>query len=134
MVNAPINTTATIDVPTSGENYSAYEGAFEGPEKLLEIWFSPSAEGLRDHQNLATPPSSEESSEVEDDSDLDNKDDTTRFSPPPFNSRRKSHAPVDGKTGLRVIPKPVLDKMLALVKCTVLNVITNENVDAYLLR
>jgi S-adenosylmethionine decarboxylase len=128
-----VNATTTIEVPTSGENYSAYEGAFEGPEKLLEIWFSPSAEGLRYHQNLS---SSEESSEHEDNEEVDSEvENIERFSPPPFNSRRrKSHAPVDGKTGLRVIPKSVLDKMLALVKCTVLNFITNEDVDAYLLR
>ncbi|KAI9365662.1 adenosylmethionine decarboxylase [Pilaira anomala] len=103
MVNATTATTSNV-IPTSGENYSIQEGAFEGPEKLLEIWFSPSAERMKDHQNL-----------VSEDEDV------------------KSHAPVEEKTGLRVIPKPVLDKMLALVKCTVLNVISNESVDAYLL-
>lgn len=105
MVNATTATTSNV-IPTSGENYSIQEGAFEGPEKLLEIWFSPSAERMKDHQNLV----SEEEGDV------------------------KSHAPVEEKTGLRVIPKPVLDKMLALVKCTVLNVISNDSVDAYLLR
>ena len=107
-------------IPTSGENYSAYEGAFEGPEKLLEIWFSPSPELLKDHQDL----DSSESSSTEEENALGL----------PSRRRRRSHAPVDGKTGLRVIPKPVLDKMLALVKCTVLDVISNEHVDAYLLR
>jgi S-adenosylmethionine decarboxylase len=123
MVNTT-NTTATDAIPASGENYSAQEGAFEGPEKLLEIWFSPSPERLRTHQNLS---SSEESS------DIDELDTSERISPR-CNTRRRSHALVEGKTGLRVIPKAVLDKMLALVKCTVLNVISNENVDAYLLR
>ncbi|KAI9264688.1 adenosylmethionine decarboxylase [Helicostylum pulchrum] len=120
MVNTTTDTTTTTCsnvIPASGENYSAQEGAFEGPEKLLEIWFSPSAERMKDHQNLS---SSEESSE-------DSNEDT------PVRRRRRSHAPVTEKTGLRVIPKPALDKMLALVKCTVLNVISNENVDAYLL-
>ncbi|KAI8368006.1 adenosylmethionine decarboxylase [Choanephora cucurbitarum] len=102
--------------PAPGENYSAQEGAFEGPEKLLEIWFSPSPELINDHQNL----DSSSSDEQEEEEDCRRK-------------RRRSHAPVNGKTGLRVIPKPVLDKMLALVKCTVLNVITNKDVDAYLL-
>lgn len=120
MVNTT-NTTATSAIPASGENYSIQEGAFEGPEKLLEIWFSPSAERLRTHQNLS---SSEESS----DTDLETSERTNRH------NRRRSHAAVEGKTGLRVIPKAVLDKMLALVKCTVLNVISNDFVDAYVLR
>ncbi|KAI7865642.1 adenosylmethionine decarboxylase [Mucor mucedo] len=119
MVNTT-NTTAANAIPASGENYSIQEGAFEGPEKLLEIWFSPSAERLRAHQNLS---SSEESS----DTDLETSERTNR------NTRRRSYAAVEGKTGLRVIPKAVLDKMLALVKCTVLNVISNEYVDAYVL-
>ncbi|CAO0794806.1 unnamed protein product [Mucor circinelloides] len=113
MVNLSNNTTTTT-TPTAGENYSAQEGAFEGPEKLLEIWFSPSPERLKDHQNLS-------SDESEDDANCVR------------NQRRRSHAPVEGKTGLRVIPRPVFDKMLALVKCTVLNVISNKDVDAYLL-
>ncbi|KAG2202615.1 hypothetical protein INT47_002047 [Mucor saturninus] len=119
MVNTT-NTTAANAIPASGENYSIQEGAFEGPEKLLEIWFSPSAERLRAHQNLS---SSEESS----DTDLETSERTNR------NTRRRSYAAVEGKTGLRVIPKAVLDKMLALVKCTVLNVISNDYVDAYVL-
>jgi S-adenosylmethionine decarboxylase len=117
LINTDNKTTATAPAP--GENYSAQEGAFEGPEKLLEIWFSPSPERLKEHQNLS---SSEDSSEED------------FISTKRKNGRRGSHAPVEGRTGLRVIPKPVLDKMLALVKCTVLNVITNKDVDAYLLR
>ncbi|KAI8969247.1 adenosylmethionine decarboxylase [Mycotypha africana] len=96
-------------VTTPGENYSAYEGAFEGPEKLLEIWFSPSPDRIKDHQNLEDDDSDKEAA-------LEN------------GSRRK-----DNRFGLRVVPKPVWDKMLALVKCTVLNVISNKDVDAYLL-
>jgi S-adenosylmethionine decarboxylase len=111
------NNTTTATAPAPGENYSAQEGAFEGPEKLLEIWFSPSPERLKEHQNLSSSDDSSEEDFV-----------STR------RKRRGSHAPVEGKTGLRMIPKPVLDKMLALVKCTVLNVITNKDVDAYLLR
>ncbi|KAI7907335.1 adenosylmethionine decarboxylase [Cokeromyces recurvatus] len=98
-----------IEPSAPGENYSAQEGAFEGPEKLLEIWFSQSPELLKEHQNLS-------SDESEDD-----------FSNHPQRKNREE------KRGLRVIPRPVLDKMLALVKCTVLNVISNPDVDAYLL-
>ncbi|EIE80992.1 hypothetical protein G6F46_000791 [Rhizopus delemar] len=86
---------------TPGENYSAQEGAFEGPEKLLEIWFSPSPEGMKDHQDLSSGEEEEEG--------------------------------VFRPDGLRVIPRPMLDKMLSLVKCTVLNMISNKEVDAYVL-
>jgi len=94
-------------VHLSGDHYSALEGAFEGPEKLLEIWFSPSADVMSDHQDL----SSSDSSDAE--------------------STQQSR--VSRKSGLRVIPRPVFDKMLGLVKCTILNVISNKDVDAYLL-
>jgi S-adenosylmethionine decarboxylase len=116
-----------------GENYSAYEGAFEGPEKLLEIWFSPSSERLHEHQNLSSP--IELSDEQQDTNSSDDGSDPAeksgRFSP---HLRRRSYALDDDKRGLRVIPRPVLDKMLSLVKCTVLNVISNKDVDAYVLR
>jgi S-adenosylmethionine decarboxylase len=35
---------------------------------------------------------------------------------------------------LRVVPRPVWEEMLAIVKCQVLSVVNNEHVDAYLLR
>eukprot|EP01087_Luapelamoeba_hula_P002120 TRINITY_DN1185_c0_g1_i2.p1 TRINITY_DN1185_c0_g1~~TRINITY_DN1185_c0_g1_i2.p1 ORF type:complete len:389 (+),score=69.13 TRINITY_DN1185_c0_g1_i2:434-1600(+) len=61
---------------------------FEGPEKLLEVWFGP----MDDEQ-------------------------------------------IDGttKSGLRTVARAVWDEMLSLVKCQVLNVISNEHFDAYLL-
>lgn len=107
-----VTLTNTTTAPAAGENYSALEGSFEGPEKLLEIWFSPSSESLKEHQDLPS----------------DDSDDEL------VNQRRRSYALISGQKGLRVIPKPVLDKMLALVKCTVLNVISTADVDAYLLR
>jgi len=64
----------------------SYHESFEGPEKLLEIWFGP----------------------------VDNIDGT-------------------GKTGLRKVEREVWNEMLALVKCSVLNVVSNEYFDAYLL-
>ncbi|ORX61384.1 S-adenosylmethionine decarboxylase [Hesseltinella vesiculosa] len=74
-----------------GENYSICEGAFEGPEKLLEIWFSPSSDRVKEHQQVA-------------------KD-----------------------RGLLAVPRPIWEQMLAIVKCTVLNVIKHDQVHAYLL-
>jgi S-adenosylmethionine decarboxylase len=48
---------------------------------------------------------------------------------------RREHGKYNAhQLGLRTISKPVWDDMLAIVKCTVLNVIKNEHVDAYLLR
>jgi len=64
----------------------SYHDSFEGPEKLLEVWFGP----------------------------LENVDGV-------------------GKTGLRTVERKVWDDMLALVKCTVLNVLSNDYFDAYLL-
>lgn len=65
----------------------SYHDSFEGPEKLLEVWFGPVA-------------------------DIDGP----------------------GKTGLRTVERAVWDKMLSLVHCTVLNIVSNEYFDAYLLR
>ncbi|KAF9577362.1 spermidine resistance protein, partial [Lunasporangiospora selenospora] len=39
----------------------------------------------------------------------------------------------DNRYGLRIVPKPVWDEMLAIVKCQVLNSIQNDCMDAYLL-
>lgn len=87
------NTSQVLTACTAGENYSAQEGAFEGPEKLLEIWFSPSSKKLMTHQHI------------------------------------------DKKTkGLMCVPRDIWEDMLAIVKCTVLNVISHDQVDAYLLR
>ncbi|KAG0171263.1 spermidine resistance protein [Apophysomyces sp. BC1034] len=102
-----------------GENYSAQQGSFEGPEKLLEIWFSPSPEQLQDHQDLSVFSESSEDDQSE--------QSTARFSP----SGR--HRSTDPKLGLRTVSRKIWDDMLAIVKCTVLNVITNDSMDAYLL-
>ncbi|KAI7854429.1 adenosylmethionine decarboxylase [Circinella umbellata] len=116
--------------PCQGDNYSAQQGCFEGPEKLLEVWFSPSAHQFADHQDLDYFNSSSEDDGSSNNDDEDKTDAIARFSPP----RPHRHGEYPTKhTGLRVVPRPVWDDMLALVKCTVLNVITNEHVDAYLL-
>jgi len=69
------------------EQSLSYHDSFEGPEKLLEMWFGP----------------------------LDNVDGA-------------------GKLGLRKVERKVWDEMLSLVKCSVLNVLSNDYFDAYLLR
>ena len=117
--------------PLQGDNYSAQQGCFEGPEKLLEVWFSPSPQRMADHQHLDYFNSSEEDDGSSNNDDEDKAERIARFSPP------RSHCRGDypqAHTGLRLVPRSVWDDVLALVKCTVLNVITNDHVDAYLLR
>ncbi|KAL0074047.1 adenosylmethionine decarboxylase [Phycomyces blakesleeanus] len=94
--------------PPSGTNYSAEHGCFEGPEKLLEIWFSPQ----------------DNSSPIDTDSDLSDVSNPT--------TPKDSYSFVFPKD-LRTVEKPVWDSMLATVKCTVLSVVSNAYSDAYLL-
>ncbi|GJE94893.1 S-adenosylmethionine decarboxylase [Phanerochaete sordida] len=77
-----------MNTTDSSEGY----GPFEGPEKLLEIWFAPSPADL----------------------------------PDAFDS-------VDGKFGLRKVPKAVWEEMLDIVKCKILSHIEGHEMDAYLL-
>ncbi|KAG0279493.1 spermidine resistance protein [Linnemannia exigua] len=82
-------------------------GSFEGPEKLLEIWFGPAPYLL---QGIRTIPSEFQTPVSEEDT-LGGSD----------------------RYGLRIVPKPVWDEMLAIVKCQVLNTIQNDCMDAFLL-
>ncbi|GAA5993401.1 hypothetical protein JCM11641_001168 [Rhodosporidiobolus odoratus] len=79
-------------------------GPFEGPEKLLEIWFAPSEDSVTSRQLPITGKRA-------------NADGT------------KS----ERWRGLRQVGKPVWDAMLDEVCCKVLSVIEGEEVDAYLL-
>ncbi|KAF9047279.1 S-adenosylmethionine decarboxylase [Panaeolus papilionaceus] len=74
----------------STENLDDYQASapFEGPEKLLEVWFAPSP----------------------------------------------SQTPIiNGKHGLRAVPRQTWEDMLDIVKCKVLSVIEGIEMDAYLL-
>ncbi|KAG0087599.1 spermidine resistance protein [Podila epicladia] len=82
-------------------------GSFEGPEKLLEIWFGPAPYLL---QGIRTIPD-EHVKEISEEDTLGGSD----------------------RYGLRIVPKPVWDEMLAIVKCQVLNTIQNDCMDAFLL-
>ncbi|ORX53572.1 S-adenosylmethionine decarboxylase [Hesseltinella vesiculosa] len=94
--------------PPSGTNYSAEHGCFEGPEKLLEIWFAPEPTSFR-HQQLYS-------------SSSDLSDDSAPPTPTAFQEQN-----------LRAIHKSVWDTMLAQVRCTVVDIIHNQHLDAYLL-
>ncbi|KAF8928591.1 adenosylmethionine decarboxylase [Dissophora ornata] len=81
-------------------------GSFEGPEKLLEIWFGPAPYLLQGVRTIPT--------ELQPAASDDSLGESDRY-------------------GLRIVPKPVWDEMLAIVKCQVLNSIQNDCMDAFLL-
>ncbi|KAI8883799.1 adenosylmethionine decarboxylase [Backusella circina FSU 941] len=102
--------------PASGTNYSAEFGCFEGPEKLLEIWFSPSP-----HKNAnRSYDSSGHSSDSDESSPVTPNESTIDLS-------------LGLSNDLRTVDRALWDSMLATVKCTVLSVVSNAHVDAYLL-
>ncbi|KAH7057590.1 adenosylmethionine decarboxylase [Linnemannia elongata] len=80
-------------------------GSFEGPEKLLEIHFTPH---MQDVQHIRTP--------------LNNNNN-------PFTGVEGE----EERYGLRIIPKAVWEEMLDIVQCKVLHSIHHPTVDAYVL-
>ncbi|KAK3815277.1 MAG: adenosylmethionine decarboxylase [Benniella sp.] len=94
------------DVFLDTTNDTQEAGSFEGPEKLLEIWFGPAPYPL---QGIRTIPAKLQTAEND-----DSMSGSDRY-------------------GLRIVPKPVWDEMLAIVKCQVLNQIQNDCMDAFLL-
>ena len=98
--------TALITVPDPELELPSDAGPFEGPEKLLEIWFAPALDALPD-----APESSVRS-----------------------RSRMRPEGVQRYWRGLRRVPREVWEDMLEIVKCKVLSVIEGEELDAYLLR
>ncbi|TPX59892.1 adenosylmethionine decarboxylase [Powellomyces hirtus] len=111
---------------------------FEGPEKVLEIWFRPvngkESPIHNQRSNIARDIESLSGSDVSVD-DIDEIVDC---------ARPEHDYPVDvfqdeegqwqyRRSGLRLVSRAVWEDMLAIVKCQVLNVIQNECEDAYLL-
>ncbi|PVU99475.1 hypothetical protein BB559_000680 [Furculomyces boomerangus] len=104
----------TDSPPTSNTaDTNNYTGCFEGQEKLLEIWFSTSAEDI-------PSPSCDQ---------FDTKSSLKLQSPDPEDIDEFSQY----RTGLRLIPKRVLRDMLDLVHCSVLDSFSNAYIDSYLL-
>lgn len=89
-------------------------GPFEGPEKLLEVWFAPSPDSL--------PPNVNANANVNANVNGESSSGTTK-------ANRG-----EGYRGLRMIPRAVWEEMLDIVKCKVLSVVEGDEVDAYLLR
>ncbi|KIR33586.1 S-adenosylmethionine decarboxylase proenzyme [Cryptococcus deuterogattii MMRL2647] len=98
----------TAELTPSIENQALTSpGPFEGPEKLLEVWFAPSVEELPSAEEvkgkiaggLKTRPAKENG----------------------------------GWQGLRKVPRDVWEEMLDIVKCKVLSMVEGDDLDAYLL-
>ncbi|KAJ1843432.1 spermidine resistance protein, partial [Coemansia sp. RSA 2703] len=101
---AETNQQCTPTCSSNGTHSDGYTGAFEGPEKLLEMWFAPSAEAatcINQDVKLC-------------DEDID------QWS--------------ESRSGLRCVPRAVWRDMLDLVHCQVLSTLCNEHLDSYLLR
>lgn len=97
-------------------------GPFEGPEKLLEVWFAPSPEELPLSQGH----------------DAGNGAGSSSSATTVNGSGRAYRGPSPGVQGewkgLRRVPREVWEEMLDIVKCKVLSVVEGEEIDAYLLR
>jgi S-adenosylmethionine decarboxylase len=78
---------------------------FEGPEKLLEVWFAPSPDALPSSSSSSLKP-----------------------------GRSCGDGQQGEYRGLRRVPRAVWEEMLDIVKCKVLSVVEGDEVDAYLLR
>ncbi|KAJ2844195.1 spermidine resistance protein, partial [Coemansia erecta] len=111
---AEINTSCTPTCSTNGTYSDGYTGAFEGPEKLLEMWFAPTAEAAA---ALSTTIGQETNSDCDDrsSSSADENDNQTNAA------------------GLRSVPVIVWRDMLDLVHCQILSTLRNAHVDSYLL-
>ncbi|KAJ2909336.1 spermidine resistance protein, partial [Coemansia aciculifera] len=91
---------------TNGTHSDGYTGAFEGPEKLLEMWFASTDSAAM----ICADPGAE----------LCGDDDQDQWS--------------ELRSGLRLVPRAVWRDMLELVHCQVLSTLCNERLDSYLLR
>lgn len=101
---------ASITIPTSPDLASS-PGPFEGPEKLLEIWFAPTSDAA-----CSAASSVASSSRL-------------RYRSVPSGAQEAGQ--VWG--GLRKVPREVWEEMLDIVKCKVLSVVEGDELDAYLL-
>lgn len=98
-------------VPIQPEDPLSSPGPFEGPEKLLEVWFAPSPEALPDASSSSLKPG--------------------RL---PTGTGINGGRGGEGYRGLRRVPRKIWEEMLDIVKCKVLSVVEGDEVDAYLLR
>ncbi|RSH81525.1 spermidine resistance protein [Saitozyma podzolica] len=99
-------------------------GPFEGPEKLLEVWFAPSPEELPLSQGHDAGNGAGSSSSATAATTVNGSGRSYRGPTPGGQGELK---------GLRRVPREVWEEMLDIVKCKVLSVVEGEEIDAYLL-
>lgn len=136
--------------PASSSSLETFEiladtspGPFEGPEKLLEVWFAPSADALPEASTSAArqlpgptrPPRRAHNNrrgsvptQQQQQQQLVNGSDGAAAAAAAVSGEREAWR------GLRTVPREVWEDMLKVVKCQVLSVIEGDQVDAYLLR
>lgn len=110
---------------------------FEGPEKLLEVWFEGNNQpGMIKLAKFGTPVNrSPESSAIHSPSTSPR---VLSPAPTPGNSPLRSLSRMDSasfydKGGLRSISRENYEAMLSLVRCTILGSSSNEYIDSYVL-
>ncbi|KAJ3216311.1 spermidine resistance protein [Dinochytrium kinnereticum] len=114
---------------------------FEGPEKLLEIWFkAPTTRrpSVVDGPLLFSHGHSASSNGAYSDSESSDSGVDSLQGAPAHPYASNSYTDASGRImyrrhGLRIVPRAVWEDMLTLVKCQVLSVIQNEYMDSYLL-
>lgn len=111
---------------------------FEGPEKVLEIWFRPVEGKISPRVSLASIARDIENLS-ESDVSVDDVEEIVDCARPKHGYPVDVFQDRDGqwqyrRSGLRLVERALWEEMLSIVKCQVLNVINNECVDAYLLR
>ena len=108
-------------------------GPFEGPEKLLEVWFAPSASTLPTLQPIA---GSSRVRPLQQATHRGGGGDHTQVLSQTTQQLGDGGRPDAAMQwdGLRRVPREVWEEMLAIVQCQVLSVIQGEEIDAYLLR
>jgi hypothetical protein len=102
--------------PIENPEVQTSPGPFEGPEKLLELWFAPSPDDL--------PGSSSSSG-----SSIHGRSEGSSSTSNSTTGGQRS-----AMKGLRKVPRKVWEEMLDIVKCKVLSFVEGDEVDAYLLR
>ncbi|KAJ1732125.1 spermidine resistance protein [Coemansia sp. Benny D160-2] len=110
---AEINMSCTPTCSTNGTYSDGYTGAFEGPEKLLEMWFAPTAQAAAALGNASASAS------------LIGQDTNSKSS--------SKHGAESAQAGLRGVPVAEWREMLDLVHCQILSTLSSDHVDAYLL-
>jgi S-adenosylmethionine decarboxylase len=117
-------------------------GPFEGPEKLLEVWFAPSADELPERdEDLAASFVSRRDRELSgnghgDVNGVAGGSGSGNGHAHGLKQRIRHEGMKEDSEyrGLRKVPREVWEEMLDIVKCKVLSVVQGEDLDAYLLR